>query len=287
MKVSVLIGAYNMASTLPRALKSVCDQTHGDWEIIVVDDASTDHTAAVIAEARTFPGPVRYERAPQNRGIAATRNRLLALAAGEIFAFLDADDWWSEDHLAKAVRMFAAGADLVASGVETFDLVTHAPLGKVLPPPILEFDPSVALITESVIITSSCVLLTRALASRVGLYDTAFQVGEDRDYWLRASLAGAKFRIQRTATCHYAKHGGSTMAKTRLVTAQAIQFYEKYQNASDLPTGLRRKMLAQSLANEARLLRRPSPGRSLGQLIQAVRLNPLGCLGLIRRVLSP
>jgi hypothetical protein len=185
------------------------------------------------------------------------------------------------------VPLIRGGADLVVSGVETFELSSGRRLAEFYPPKILEFDPAVALLSGSVIITSSSVLLTRALVAKVGVFDLTLRVGEDRDYWLRAALAEARITIQASATCHYAKHGASTMAQTQLVSAQAIRFYEKYRSVIDLPSDLRRRMLAQSLANEARLTRRQDPTRSLRQLGRALILHPIGGLGLLRRVLLP
>ena len=285
MKISVLIAAYQAAPTLARALDSVCGQSYRDWEVIIVDDGSTDGTEALVAQYAGQIVPLFYERSAVNGGVAATRNRLLELATGEAYAFLDADDWWSEDHLANGVFEVNDGADLVVSGVETFDLASQARLAQVYPPSTLEISPVRTLFIESVIITSSSVLLTRTLAERVGRFDPRFRIGEDRDYWLRASLAGARIRLQRSPTCHYAKHAASSMGQTLLVTTQAVSFYEKYRSSTTLPPALRKQLLAHSLVNEARLLRRAQPGRSLLLLTRALWLDPRHAFNSLRRIL--
>src|SRR5688572_12326680 len=95
MRVSVIIPCYNTARYLTEALTSACRQTPSPWEVIVVDDGSTDDSAA-IAEA--FGAPVRCERRP-HQGIGATRNHGLACVTGDIVAFLDADDVWTDDSI--------------------------------------------------------------------------------------------------------------------------------------------------------------------------------------------
>lgn len=97
--VSVIIPAYNAARYLGEALDSVRAQSYDNFEIIVVDDGSTDETGAV-AQSRS---EVRY-RWQQNAGTGAARNEGVEMARGELLAFLDSDDVWSPDKLAKQVE---------------------------------------------------------------------------------------------------------------------------------------------------------------------------------------
>jgi glycosyltransferase involved in cell wall biosynthesis len=275
MKISVLIAAYNAAPYIGEALASVCAQTHRDWELIVVEDGSHDGTEEIVRKlAAQETRAIRYENLGMNQGVAASRNRLLALAAGDAAAFLDADDFWSPDHLEHGVHALGEGADVVVTGVRTFDLKTKRILEEVVPPPMLESDPVRALFLDSVIITSSCVFLSRAIAKRTGEFDRKFRIGEDRDYWLRAALAGACFTIEPGLTCLYAKHAGSAMGRTLFVASQIVQFYEKYFRLNEVPASLRRRELARSLLSEARLLRAQDAKASARQLWRAWRLTP-------------
>ena len=100
----MLVPTYNSARYLPAALDSILAQTFRDYEVIVIDDGSTDDTAGAL---RPYRERIRYEY-HANRGIGETRNRALQLAAGELVAFLDADDLWDADHLATKVAALDA-----------------------------------------------------------------------------------------------------------------------------------------------------------------------------------
>ncbi len=95
-RFSVIIPTYNNASTLPSAIQSVLDQSWPAHEIIVVDDASTDDTAAVL---KVFGERVRYQRQSHNQGVSAARNLGARLAGGDWLAFLDADDRYLPERL--------------------------------------------------------------------------------------------------------------------------------------------------------------------------------------------
>ena len=90
MLVSIIMATYNRASTLPRAIDSVLAQDHPDWEILVVDDGSTDATGEVLAHYND--GRIQLMGLPENRGVAAARNVALERMRGQWFTLLDSDD---------------------------------------------------------------------------------------------------------------------------------------------------------------------------------------------------
>lgn len=105
-RVSVLIPCYNAAAFLGQALESVLGQTYQDFEIIVVDDGSTDHTASVVG---AYPR-VRYIYHAHS-GIPVTRNLAISHAQGEFITFLDADDLWEASKLEKQVAYMDSHLD--------------------------------------------------------------------------------------------------------------------------------------------------------------------------------
>lgn len=98
--ISIVMPAYNTADYIKDSLESVLSQTYSDWELIIVDDCSTDNTAEII---RPFlsDGRIKYLRNEKNSGAAISRNRALREARGKWVAFLDSDDVWHKEKLEK------------------------------------------------------------------------------------------------------------------------------------------------------------------------------------------
>jgi glycosyltransferase involved in cell wall biosynthesis/GT2 family glycosyltransferase len=96
--VSIIMPAYNRASVINMAIQSVLDQSHENFELIIVDDGSTDETAAIV-QAIDDPRIILI-RLPENRGVSVARNRALDEAKGDIIAYLDTDNLWDTDYLA-------------------------------------------------------------------------------------------------------------------------------------------------------------------------------------------
>lgn len=110
--VSIILPTYNRAKFLPQAFPSIRSQTFTDWELIVVDDGSTDDTAAVVAErTREWSQPVRYVR-QENQGAYGARNTGLDLACGEYVAFFDSDDVWLPEYLERLVTALRRAPDV-------------------------------------------------------------------------------------------------------------------------------------------------------------------------------
>ena len=97
--VSIVMPAYNAAKYLNESVESVVHQTYGDWELLILDDASEDGTAQMATEWMQRDARIRYVKNEENLGVAATRNRGVALAKGEWIAFLDSDDAWEPEKL--------------------------------------------------------------------------------------------------------------------------------------------------------------------------------------------
>jgi glycosyltransferase involved in cell wall biosynthesis len=102
--VSVIVPTYNRADTIKRAIASVQAQTFQDWELIVVDDGSTDDTSSVIAGLDPRMVVIRQE----NQGISGARNTGLMSSTGQYIAFLDSDDEWLPHHLELCIAFLRA-----------------------------------------------------------------------------------------------------------------------------------------------------------------------------------
>ncbi len=181
-RVTVAIPAYNAADFLGETLASVRGQTYGDLEIIVVDDGSTDGTAAL---AETVPGTrvLRRERG----GPAAARNDAVSSGTGELIAVVDADDLWLPTKLERQIAALDLHPEavLAATGVESIGAASGRG------PTPSAGNVTAALIAEN-FITNSTVLVRRTALERAGGFDTDPDLVsvEDYDLWLRLSLAG-------------------------------------------------------------------------------------------------
>lgn len=110
--VSIIMPSYNTARFIEESIKSVLAQTYTNWELIIVDDASTDDTDEVVNQVilsgAKDPDPrIHYLKNAQNSGAAVSRNRALAQAKGKWIAFLDSDDLWAPDKLEKQLKFMA------------------------------------------------------------------------------------------------------------------------------------------------------------------------------------
>ena len=103
-EVSIITPAYNAENFLPETIDSVLNQTFRDWELIVVDDCSTDRTFEIASAYAEKDPRVRVVRNEVNAGVAATRNHGLDVATGDYIAFVDSDDLWLPEKLEKQLR---------------------------------------------------------------------------------------------------------------------------------------------------------------------------------------
>src|SRR5690606_15080945 len=97
--ISIITPVYNSEKFLEAAILSVQNQTYSNWELILVDDASTDNSESIAREFFTEDSRIIYEKLPVNGGPAVSRNRAIELAKGQYIAFLDSDDFWAPDKL--------------------------------------------------------------------------------------------------------------------------------------------------------------------------------------------
>ena len=100
--VSIIMPSYNTGNYIGESIAAVLEQSYTDWELIIVDDCSTDNTEQIVESFRDER--IRYLKNEKNSGAAVSRNKALLEAKGKWIAFLDSDDLWSEDKLEKQIR---------------------------------------------------------------------------------------------------------------------------------------------------------------------------------------
>lgn len=214
--ISVVVPCFNGVAHVGAALRSALDQGWPALEVIVVDDGSTDGSAAWIR--REFPLVTVIEQA--NQGVAAARNHGIAAAHGEWIAFLDADDIWLPGKLTAQMAVAAATPETrmtytawavwasddaspevgflnnlqQSAGVET---LWNGPSGWIYPQLLLDCE-----------VWTSTVLIQRSLLDEIGGFYIQLRIGEDYDLWLRASRRTQIIRVPRPLAL-YRQHPAS------------------------------------------------------------------------------
>lgn len=228
--VSVCIPAWRGAATLPQTIASVLAQSCTDFELVIVDDASPDATAEVVAGFSDTR--LRFIRQPVNGGAQANWNRCLALARGRYFKLLPQDDLLHPECLARQVAVLEADRSealaLVCCARDVIDprgrvlLRARGMRGQasgVLPAPAVLRRCSIA--GTNVIGEPGAVLMRRSLAQRLGGFDGRFPYVIDLDFWTRALAHGA-LHYEAQALASFRVWPGSW--SVAIGTAQADQF---------------------------------------------------------------
>ena len=182
--VSCIVPVFNGERYLAEALDSVLGQTYRALEVIVVDDGSTDGTAAVV---RTFGARVRCVTQP-NAGLAAARNRGLAAATAELVAFLDADDLWLPEKIACQMERFRARPELEVS-------LTHIQNFWADDRPVAAEERGTHSMEPMPGYSSPTMLARRSVFARVGPYDAALRTAACRDWFIRAREQNVVFDL--------------------------------------------------------------------------------------------
>jgi glycosyltransferase involved in cell wall biosynthesis len=193
-RVSVVVPTFNRARDVARCLESLAAQTYRDFEVLVCDDGSKDNTREVV-EGFKDRLDVSYHWAENWGGPARPRNTGIGLARGEFIAFLDSDDWWAPEKLARSVQALDAGADLVYHPLYIVDFAGQANFRKRLRCLPLEAPAFESLLRSGNMIPNSSVVVRTGLMREVGAIseDRALIAGEDYEAWLRVARRTDRF----------------------------------------------------------------------------------------------
>lgn len=232
--VSVVVPVYNGARYLNETLQSILVQTTVPREVILVDDGSTDDSAALIQRlAASAPIPLRYAL-QANQGTAAARNRGIELAANPLIAFLDQDDLWLPEKLAHQCdllrRQPAAGYSITQ--VEFFMDGDGPPPAWVRAKRFEGLQPGYL---------PSCLLVRRSTFQQVGVFDPALRNGSDTDWFARVRDAGVGVTIAPEVLVRYRVHSGN---QSQFVRENQRDLYEVARKA------LQRKRLLNTASME-------------------------------------
>ena len=196
MTFSVVIAAYEAASTVGGAIESVLAQTRQDFEIVVIDDGSRDETAAVAEAIAAKDRRVSVHSQP-NGGPSAARNRGIAVSTGEYVSMLDSDDLWMPQYLAQMGDALAADPRAGFAYTEAWELdelsgrflKTTAMARQHPPSQTLPHERFLAELIQRNFVYNA-VTVRRSVLEEVGGYDQDMTHGEDYELWLRIAISG-------------------------------------------------------------------------------------------------
>jgi glycosyltransferase involved in cell wall biosynthesis len=198
LRISVVIPAYNAARFLCEAVASIHSQDCRPFEIIIVDDGSSDQTAAVAAG---LGSDICILRQPRNLGPAAARNRGIEAATGEAIAFLDADDLWPTNAMT-----------LLSSRLEQLPYVAIV-AGRIKvvgnPLPIRPVSHTADNLSGFAL-NFGCSIIRPHVFREIGLLDEQLRFGEDTDWFMRARERGVPIAVVDATTLVYRRHGSNS-----------------------------------------------------------------------------
>ncbi|MDF2159399.1 glycosyltransferase family 2 protein [Algoriphagus sp. CAU 1675] len=232
---SVIIPLYNKAPYILRALDSVFAQTYSDFEVIVVDDGSTDGGEELVREKI---GDKVQLITQENAGVSSARNKGIALASHPYIAFLDADDYWHPSYLEYVKKVIDQNPDAILIGAHyTFE--DFKPISELSFRPVWNYFQEA--IVNTLFFTSATVLKRSFFETNPG-FDPSIKLGEDLDLWFQVMLQSPQAFYIENSLVHYAQEDGtSAIQKNYLLEESLIPKIlqdPSYQFGDSVPDGI-------------------------------------------------
>ena len=235
-KVSVIVPAYNVSKYIPEALASLEKQTFSDFEVLVVDDGSTDDTAAVVQKFCQRDTRFNLLQKP-NGGLSSARNYGIRHAKGEYIALLDGDDIYHRDKIATHVArlydkpdvgvVYSASQTIRDDGKPTFISLSGKPVHS---------NPLLALLCKNFVGHGSNAVFRRCLIDEVGGFDENLRSWEDVDLWLRiAAMQKWRFFREKRVLCYYrVRPSGLSFNLVQMRNSGTIVIETAYERSPEL-----------------------------------------------------
>lgn len=269
-KAACIIPTHGRPDHLSRSLDSALQQSLPPAEVIVVDDLDHGPTAAVVqVTALRTEIPMRRVVNRLHPGASGSRNAGASAARAEFFAFLDDDDAWRPDHLARAMaELDRPGADAVISGLCRSK--SDGSIQRIVMPRRAAIE--ARLYDKNFGMTGSNLVIRRAAFERIGGFDPALPVFNDWDFLIRMIAAGVEYGVVEDLTVEWREHEGERISTPGLRRAAGIETFIAKHKAV-MPPLNRRNLLADALG-----IRRRNAGSLFARIVLAARL--LRLLGL-------
>lgn len=235
--VSIVMPCYNAGAYIAQALKAISEQTYTNWELIAVDDCGPkDGTEEIVlAFAKKYSAnQIRFIKHDINKGVSAARNTGIKNAKGAFIALLDPDDFWTPQHLEKAISTFNTNKELYffSSLAYLFNDDKPSEVIGVEGYKDWEMNSFPAILSIRNAIPNSSAVLRTEVFSKVGLYDENpdIQHVEDYDLWLRILSNNLEIFILTEPTIYYRKHSNAATSNNLRMQKSKLTFAKKHQD---------------------------------------------------------
>lgn len=276
--VDIIIPSFNGAKYLPAAIESVISQTFEDWQIVLVDDGSTDNTTEVIGPYQARLGAkLRYIK-QENRGLPAARNTAIRASSSEFLALLDADDVWLPCRLSSSLRVMAERpqAGLTYGLVKFID--PEGRIGEIFLGNPRNAEGLIApyIYMRTVELPCPTITFRRKCIDDVGVFDETLRASEDRDLWLRIALRNEVAFVPEILAYYRRSPNSMSTDPQRMLQAQ-LQFIRKHYGSKGCGLRCRQAALARSYKQNAENLKmRGRASAALRSSLQALAHYPFG-----------
>ena len=218
--VSIVVPTYNHSIYLKRALESIINQTYENWEVIVIDNHSTDNTFEVVANFKN--NRIKYLKVHNKGIIAISRNIGIKSANGEWIAFLDSDDWWTRDKLEICIQSINEQVDFIYHDLEIIANKSRIFSRKKIKSRKLKKPVLIDLLTEGNAIGNSSVFVRKKFLDEINGIDESKELvaAEDYNTWLRIAKLTDQFVYLKKRLGYYLVHDQSVSKKDMSIPAR-------------------------------------------------------------------
>lgn len=245
--VSVIIPSYKHGHLIGRALQSVIDQSHSNWEALVVDNHSSDQTDQIV---EGFNDPrIKLLKIHNNGVIAASRNMGIRAAKGDWIAFLDSDDWWDSNKLGKCLDYANDDFDVIYHRLKCYSLnpLNEITIDGKVDCRDLAPNPYHNLFNHGPGLTTSAIVARKSSITSVNCFDDDANIagGEDIDLWLRLAKLGCRFKLVDSFLGFYLIGGSHVTAPDK--SLRTIDYLQKKfcsHELSSVPIWMHKSRLA-------------------------------------------
>jgi teichuronic acid biosynthesis glycosyltransferase TuaG len=276
--VSIIIPAYNACDFLLETLESVKKQTYSNWEIVLVNDCSTDNSIELVNQfSKSVSNPVKLITNETNSGVSVSRNVAVANASGSWLALLDSDDVWLPDHLETLMIEVAKESELelVYSGCLVFLDDVHNIIFKQEISEDMLNNFNTSLFTHQIGINPCTVIIKKQSWKKSGGMIQGLNFGEEMQLFIRLARMGGKFKFSQNHTALYRKHSNASAASNNAakMALASIYIYEKHFDWEAIPLKTRRYQLSNAHLSYARLIRHNDKKKAAQYALKAFKIK--------------